>query len=105
MTFARGLVKYRTISATPRTYKIWVQALYISEFLMAKRATLFKMSVDYYIDDFEKSIKELLKDPMLYEKIDNSIQKNVFSKMVYILYASDRKKMDQFLYFNNTQSI
>lgn len=66
---------------------------------MAKRATLFKMSVDYYIDDFEKSIKELLKGHILYEKIDNSIQKNIFSKMVYMLYASDRKNMDQFFIF------
>lgn len=93
------LVKYRTISADPRTYKIWVQALYISEFLMVKRATLFKISVDYYIDDFEKNMKELLKDPMIYEKIDNGIKKNVFLKMVYMPYASDRKKKDQFFIF------
>lgn len=86
------LVKYRTISATPRTYKIWVQALYISEFLMAKRTTLFKTSVDYYIDDFEKSMKELLKDPIIYEKIDNGIKsKRLFQDDIYALCFRQKK--------------
>jgi hypothetical protein len=66
---------------------------------MVKRATLFKILVDYYIDDFEKNMKELLKDPMIYEKIDNGIKKNVSLKMVYMPYASERKKMDQFFIF------
>lgn len=81
---SREAVKYRTISTTPRTYKIWVQALYISEFLKVKRATIFKISVDYYLDDFEKSIKELLKDPTLHEKIDNGIKnKRLFQGSIY----------------------
>jgi|24BtaG_2_1085350.scaffolds.fasta_scaffold01484_4 hypothetical protein len=44
-------------------------------------------------------MKELLKDPMIYEKIDNGIKKNVSLKMVYMPYASERKKMDQFFIF------
>ena len=67
--------KYRTITTTPRTYRIWVQALYIGALLVTKRSTLFKISIEYYIDDFEKSVKELLKDPTLSEKIDTGIKK------------------------------
>ena len=44
---------YRTVTTTKRDYKIWVQALYISEHLTNKRKTLFKTSIDFYLDDFE----------------------------------------------------
>ena len=61
---------YRTVTATKRDYKIWVQALYISEHLTTKRKTLFKTSIDFHLDDFEINIKKFLKNPELYEKID-----------------------------------
>ncbi len=64
---------------------------------MAKRATLFKMSVD----DFEKSIKELIKGPVLYEKIDNSIQKKrLFQDGIYALCF--RQKKDGSVFYNLT---
>lgn len=93
----RKSVKYRTVMTTKRTYKVLVQALYICESLTPKRRTLFKMSVDYYIDDFKKSIGELLQDPALYADIDNGIQKRrLFQGSIYALSFRDHKDMSVF---------
>jgi len=89
---------YRTVTTTKRNYKIWVQALYISEQLTTKRKTLFKTSIDFYLDDFEVNIKELLKNPGLYEKIDNGIKnKRLFQETIYALCF--RKKKDNSVFY------
>lgn len=89
---------YRTVTTTKRDYKIWVQALYISEHLTTKRKTLFKTSIDFYLDDFEINIKEFLKNPVLYEKIDNGIKsKRLFQETIYALCF--RKKKDSSVFY------
>ena len=89
---------YRTVTTTKRAYKIWVQSLYISEHLTTKRKTLFKTSIDFYLDDFEINIKEFLKNPILYEKIDNGIKnKRLFQETIYALCF--RKKMDNSVFY------
>ncbi|WP_299065556.1 hypothetical protein [uncultured Psychrobacter sp.] len=89
---------YRTVTTTKRDYKIWVQALYISEHLTTKRKTLFKTSIDFYLDDFEINIKEFLKSPVLYEKIDNVIKnKRLFQETIYALCF--RKKKDNSAFY------
>ena len=89
---------YRTVTTTKRDYKIWVQALYISEHLTTKRKTLFKTSIDFYLDDFEINIKEFLKNPVLYEKIDNGIKsKRLFQETIYALCF--RKKKDSSTFY------
>ena len=89
---------YRTVTTTKRDYKIWVQALYISEHLTTKRKTLFKTSIDFYLDDFEINIKEFLKNPVLYEKIDNGIKnKRLLQETIYALCF--RKKKDSSTFY------
>lgn len=89
---------YRTVTTTKRDYKIWVQALYISEHLTTKRKTLFKTSIDFYLDDFEINIKDFLKNPVLYEKIDNGIKnKRLFQETIYALCF--RKKKDNSVFY------
>lgn len=89
---------YRTVTTTKRDYKIWVQALYISEHLTTKRKTLFKTSIDFYLDDFEINIKKFLKNPVLYEKIDNGIKnKRLFQETIYALCF--RKKKDNSVFY------
>lgn len=89
---------YRTVTTTKRDYKIWVQALYVSKNLTTKRKTLFKTSIDFYLDDFEINIKKLLKNPALYEKIDNSIKnKRLFQETIYALCF--RKKKDNSVFY------
>lgn len=90
--------QYRTVTTTKRDYKIWVQALYISEHLTTKRKTLFKTSIDFYLDDFEINIKKFIKNPVLYEKIDNSIKnKRLFQETIYALCF--RKKKDNSIFY------
>lgn len=75
-----------TLTTNSHTYRVSVQALYVGEYLAPKRKTLFKISINYYIDDFEKSVKELLKDPILYAQIDDEIQnKLLFQDSIYAL--------------------
>ncbi|WP_068035163.1 hypothetical protein [Psychrobacter sp. P11G5] len=89
---------YRTVTTTKRDYKIWVQALYISEHLTTKRKTLFKTSIDFYLDDFEINIKDFLKNPVLYEKIDDGIKnKRLFQETIYALCF--RKKKDNSVFY------
>jgi hypothetical protein len=89
---------YRTVTTTKRDYKIWVQALYISKHLTTKRKTLFKTSIDFYLDDFEINIKKFLKNPVLYEKIDNGIKnKRLFQETIYALCF--RKKKDNSVFY------
>ena len=89
---------YRTVITTKRDYKIWVQALYISEHLTTKRKTLFKTLIDFYLDDFEINIKAFLKNPVLYEKIDNGIKKKrLFQETIYALCF--RKKKDNSTFY------
>ena len=89
---------YRTVTTTKRDYKICVQALYISEHLTTKRKTLFKTSIDFYLDDFEINIKKFLKNPELYKKIDNGIKnKRLFQETVYALCF--RKKKDNSVFY------
>ncbi|WP_201600707.1 hypothetical protein [Psychrobacter piscatorii] len=89
---------YRTVTTTKRDYKIWVQALYISKHLTTKRKTLFKTSIDFYLDDFEINIKKFLKNPVLYEKIDNGIKnKRLFQETIYALCF--RKKKDNSAFY------
>tara|TARA_R110002073_G_scaffold331145_1_gene515644 strand:+ start:18034 stop:18861 length:828 start_codon:yes stop_codon:yes gene_type:complete len=80
------LFEPHTNSEGPRKYKILVQALYISESLKTKRKTLLRIPVDFHIDDFEKSVKELIKDLALYEEIDKGIKrKRLFQDTIYAL--------------------
>jgi len=79
-------IKYRSVMTTERTYKVVVQAIYISEDTSSKKKSLFKLLVGYYIDDFQKSIMSQLGNPALYEKVDASIQrKRLFQGSVYAL--------------------
>lgn len=80
------LFEPHTNSEGPRKYKILVQALYISESLKTKRKTLLRIAVDFHIDDFEKSVKELIKDLVLYEEIYKGIKrKRLFQDTIYAL--------------------
>ena len=75
--------------------------MYVGECLVPKRKTLFKISINYYIDDFEKSIKELLKDPILYAQIDDEIQKKLlFQDSIYALCF--RQYKDTSVFYNVT---
>lgn len=85
-------IKYRTVTITKRTSKIIVQALYINELLKSQRKTLFKTTIDFYLDDFEKNIMALLKKPHIHEQIDTSIQqKRLFQQSVYALCFQNKK--------------
>lgn len=89
--------KAATEYSTPKPYKIWVQALYISEDEKPKRKTLFRMWVDDYIDDLESGVAELLKDSSLYEKIDESIKlKGLFQGVIYGLCFRHEKDVGAF---------
>jgi hypothetical protein len=92
-------IKYRSVTTTERTYKVLVQAIYISEDASSKKKSLFRILVGYYIDDFQKSIKSQLNDPTLYEKIDASIQKkSLFQGSVYALcFQNSKDKSDFYL--------
>lgn len=90
-------IKYRTITTTERIYTIWVQALYIDKDKAPKRKTLFKASVGYYIDDFQKSIDKLLQDPDIFQRIDSSIQKKrLFQGSVYAITFCHKKDLTLF---------
>lgn len=91
-------VKHVTLTTNSHTYRVSVQALYIGEYLAPKRKTLFKTSIDFYLDDFKINIKEFLKNPVLYEKIDNSIKnKRLFQETIYALCF--RKKKDSSTFY------
>lgn len=90
-------IKYRSVTTTERTYKVLVQAIYISEDASSKKKSLFRLLVGYYIDDFQKSIKGQLSNPTLYEKIDSSIQKKrLFQGSVYALCFQNSKDKSVF---------
>ena len=74
------------LTTNSHTYRLSVEALYVGEYLTPKRKTLFKISINYYIDDFEKSVKELLRDPILHAQIDDEIKnKLLFQNSIYAL--------------------
>ena len=90
-------VKHVTLTTNSHTYRVSVQALYIGEYLAPKRKTLFKISINYYIDDFEKSAKELLKDPILHAQIDDEIQnKLLLQDSIYALCFRQYKDISVF---------
>jgi hypothetical protein len=94
-------VKHVTLTTNSHTYRVSVQALYIGEYLAPKRKTLFKISINYYIDDFEESVKELLKDPILHTQIDDEIQnKLLFQDSIYALCF--RQYKDTSVFYNVT---
>lgn len=71
---------------TPRDIIVWVQVVYISEELLVKRKTLFRMPINYHGDDFEGGVKEALKDPELHKKIDEIVkEKGLFQDTIYAL--------------------
>ena len=91
-------IKYRTVTTSKRTYKILVQALYINHSLKSQRKTLFKTTIDFYLDDFEKNIIALLKTPSIQQQIDDSIaQKRMFQDSIYALFFQEKK--DRSIYF------
>ncbi|MDO5770241.1 MAG: hypothetical protein Q4P13_12115 [Psychrobacter sp.] len=82
----KGPKKYRSISTFKRTYKVLVQAMYVSESLAVKRKTIMRIAIDYYIDDFQSSVKSLLQQPDFYTQIDIAIlKKNLFYGSIYSL--------------------
>ena len=85
--------KLKEITTFKRTYKVIVSALYICESGKPKRKTLFKLSVDYYINDFEKSIKQLLcSDAEITSRIDHHIRrKRLFHETIYSIVFENKK--------------
>lgn len=78
-------LKKETPPPEPRSsHRMWIQALYISEDQKPKRKTLFRMSVDEHLGSIEQGVAEILKDPTLYQEIDEHIKlKGVFQGTIY----------------------
>lgn len=98
---AEGNRSFKEITTFKRTYKVLVTALYICEEGRAKRRTLFKLSVDYYVNDFEKSIKQLLgNNTKITDRIDHSIRrKRLFHETIYRLVFENKKdRNDSYLF-------
>lgn len=94
--------KFKEITNFKRTYKVLVNALYICEEGQAKRRTLFKLSVDYYINDFEKSIKQLLCNNIeITKRIDHHIRrKRLFHETIYRLVFENKKDRNESYIFD-----
>lgn len=89
--------KLKEITTFKRTYRVIVEALYICEEGQAKRRTLFKLSVDYYVNDFEKSIKQLLCNNIeITKRIDHYIRrKRLFHETIYRLVFENKKDRNE----------
>ncbi|AWT48583.1 hypothetical protein DLE54_02865 [Psychrobacter sp. YP14] len=85
----------KQVTAFKRVYKVYVKASYICESGQAKRKTLLTLEVDYYINDFERSIKSLLKqDETLFDKINHQIwRKRLFHESIYAIVFVNKKDL------------